>query len=82
MAEILWTETARSTLRRLPAKVRGRVLARIEQLAAFPYLGPQMKRRWANYRQLLADKYRIVYQASAEGDSVIIVYIRHQRRKM
>ena len=81
MAEILWTETARGTLRRLPAKVRTRVLSRVEQLAMFPYLGPQMKRRWAAYRQLLVDKYRIVYQVNAEGDNVIIVYIRHQRRK-
>ena len=82
MIEILWTDTARRTLLRLPDRTQRELLERIGQLPVFPYLGPPMTRRWAKYRQLLAGSYRIIYQVSAEGDTVIVVYIRHQRRKL
>jgi mRNA-degrading endonuclease RelE of RelBE toxin-antitoxin system len=81
MIEILWTETARHALRQLPNRAQREILRRVEQLALFPHLGPQMMRRWAKYRQLLVGNYRIIYQVSAEGDTVVIVYLRHQRRK-
>jgi len=82
MIEILWTDTAKRALLKLPSRTQKEILRRVEQLALFPYLGPQMTRRWANYRQLLVGNYRIVYQVSAEGDTVIVVYLRHQRRKL
>jgi len=82
MAEILWTDTAKGALHKLPQRTQAEILRRVEQLALFPLLGPQMTRRWANYRQLLAGDYRIVYQVSFERDTVIIVYLRHQRRKL
>ena len=82
MVEIVWTETARRALHTLPNRTQVEILRRVEQLALFPYLGPQMVRRWAKYRQLLAGNYRIIYQVSAEGDTVVVVYLRHQRRKM
>ena len=81
MVEILWTDTAKRALLKLPDRSQQEILRRVAQLALFPYLGPQMTRRWAKYRQLLAGSYRIIYQVSAEGDTIVIVYLRHQRRK-
>ena len=82
MVEILWTDTAKRALLKLPSKTQREILRRVGQLALFPFLGPPLARRWAKYRQLLAGDYRIIYQVSAEGDTVVIVYLRHQRRKL
>ena len=82
MAEIFWTEEATQTLHDLPLRAQERILKRVEQLALFPYLGPKMERRWAKYRQLLCDSYRVIYQVEVDGDRVLIAYIRHVRRKL
>ncbi|MBI3244347.1 MAG: type II toxin-antitoxin system RelE/ParE family toxin [Chloroflexi bacterium] len=82
MVEILWTDTAKRALRELPERTQQDILRRVEQLSLFPFLGPQMARRWAKYRQLLVGDYRVIYQVSFEGDTVVIVYLRHQRRRL
>lgn len=82
MVEILWTDTAKRALRKLPERAQQEILRRVGQLSLFPHLGPQMTRRWAKYRQLLVGDYRVIYQVSFEGDTVVIVYLRHQRRRL
>jgi len=82
MIEVLWTDIAKRALLKLPDRTQREIVERVGQLTMFPYLGAQMVRRWANYRQLLVAEYRIIYQVSAEGDTIVIVYLRHQRRRL
>jgi len=82
MIEVLWTDTAKRALLKLPNRTQKEITERVGQLTLFPFLGAQMVRRWAKYRQLLVADYRIIYQVSSEGDTIVIVYLRHQRQRL
>lgn len=80
MARILWTEQADSDLATIPDVTRAMIIAKVDLLTDFPAMGPAMDGAYEGFRQLVVDRYRVVYQLA--GDEVRIAYVRHGARPL
>ena len=74
--------SALAELGKLPADLADEILAKVELLEEFPFLGARMWDAYEGYRSLLAarNRYRIVYRVSDDG-LVEVAYVRHVRRQ-
>jgi len=58
-----------------------KIIRKVEQLAAFPRLGPVYRRTEdAEYREILSEKYRIFYYIRPDTETVDITAIHHGAR--
>lgn len=80
MARILWTKQAATDLASIPDVSRATIVDKVDLLADFPSMGPAMDGAYAGFRQLLVDRYRMMYQMVP--DEVRIAYVRHGARQL
>ncbi len=58
-----------------------KIILKVEQLAAFPRLGPVYRRTAdAEYREILSGKYRIFYYLRPAPETVDIITVHHGAR--
>jgi len=62
-------------------QIAEQIIKKIEILYDYPRLGSAMDGAFQGYRQLLAGKYRIIYQIVTETE-IEIAYIRHGARQL
>ena len=79
---IEWTTRALRDMRRLAARDRERVIAKVEQYAGEPTsLGNQVTRlTGSDYSRLRIGNYRVIFDVErGEPDSVVVLRVRHRR---
>ena len=80
MMRIRWTRRAQTDLAALGERMRERIVHSVGLLAEFPLLGAAMDGAYSQYRQLLIDRYRVIYRAA--GREVRIAYLRYGARQL
>lgn len=78
--KIFWLPQAEEDYAKLSNREKEIVMARIDLLATFPFMGPAMWGAYRGFRCLLAGSYKIIYRVF--GKEVEIAYIRHQKRQI
>jgi toxin ParE1/3/4 len=90
--EVIWSQSARNDLQAIVAyisvqspagaeRVADGILARVDQLRTFPYLGAVYERsRDGRIREILSGRYRIFYQVTEDARRVDILNVWHGAR--
>jgi len=78
MAKLQFTTRALRDLRKLPAHVRREIELTLDQLIEDPMSGGRLHGNWKGSWKLRWGDYRIIYRI-ADGDTVVIRYVRHRR---
>ncbi|HVV81647.1 MAG TPA: type II toxin-antitoxin system RelE/ParE family toxin [Kofleriaceae bacterium] len=80
MTRIRWTRRAVTDLDGFSERARARIIHSVDLLAEFPQLGSVMDGPYRLYRQLLIDRYRVIYRIVDR--EIMIAYIRHGARQL
>ena len=80
MTRVRWTRRAQTDLAALGDRMQGRIIHAVGLLAEFPLLGSAMDGPYLHYRQLLIDRYRVIYRVV--GREVRIAYLRAGARQL
>ncbi len=78
MHRVIILPQAEADLDQLYDPLLSTIIARIQLLAIFPYLGPTFDNPYKDYRQLTVGIMKVIYRISE--DAVEIAFIRHGRR--
>ena len=77
---ITFARSARKELEKLPADIAGRILRKIEALAANPRLPGVIKLQGSkNFWRLRVGDYRVVYSTNDFSRAVDVAVVRHRR---
>ena len=77
---IRWTRRARADLDGIADRTRAALVDTVGLLAEFPLLGAAMDGPYREYRQLLIERYRVIYRVV--GREVRVAYVRHGARQL
>lgn len=80
MPKIVWTAQSVRDVEPLAGGLRDRILSKVGLLADFPLMGCAMDGAFEGFRQIVVDRYRVIYQV--EGDDVRIAFVRHGARQL
>ena len=78
MATLRFTPRALRDIRKLPSGIRRDIELALDQLIEAPMSGSRLHGDWEGSRKLRSGDYRIIYRI-ADGDVVVIQYVRHRR---
>lgn len=77
---VVYSDTARKQLKKLPKSEQIKVLKKIEILKVDPHSGKKLKGIFAGLRSLKAWPYRIIYQYSDKDQTLFINVIEHRQQ--
>lgn len=77
--KISYSEKAASQFRKLPKTEQKKARRKVEILAQNPYAGKKLTGEFDRFYAIRAWPYRIIYQISAETQSITIVWIKHRQ---
>lgn len=77
---IEWSDRATKEMRKIDAKQRRRIIAKVEQLASAPASLANVTTQMvgSDYFRLRVGDYRVVY-SSEGGETIFVLHVRHRR---
>jgi mRNA-degrading endonuclease RelE of RelBE toxin-antitoxin system len=77
--KLLYSETCRDQIRALSPTVKPLVKAKLEQIAATPFLGKFLEKDLSGYLSFRAKRYRIIYKIREKERVIEIYHVGHRR---
>ena len=83
MRQLILSDLAVEQLKDVPAKTGSQIFVALERLRSFPESAPRLSAKgYEGYRQLIVQRYRVVYRYITEDDTVRIYCILHVHRQL